>query len=314
MSSKNGASDVKTVLITGANGGLGKECARQLALLDGTEKIYLGCRNEAKAKAAQRELEEATGKSIFEIVLIDISNLDSARSAVASLNEPVEALVMNAGGMGGKNPGQKNGGGVIQLFVVNVLGHVVLLDELLQAKKLTKVALYAGSEAARGVPKMGMKRPNLKTSSVAEFASICDGSFFGEKIDPMVAYGPAKYMAAMWMASEARKNPDIRFVTMSPGGTSGTDVMNDLPTPMKLFFKVVGVRLMPLFGLMQPLDAGAKRYVDGLNDESYKSGVFYGSKAPVLTGPLVDQGTLFADLNNEAFQDNANEAIHSFIN
>ena len=62
MSSNNTRATVKTVLITGANGGLGKECARQLALLDGTEKIYLGCRNEEKAKAAQRELEEATDK------------------------------------------------------------------------------------------------------------------------------------------------------------------------------------------------------------------------------------------------------------
>ena len=57
-----------------------------------------------------------------------------------------------------------------------------------------------------------------------------------------------------------------------------------------------------------------KRYVDGLNDETYKSGVFYGSKASVLVGPTVDQGTIFEDLNNTTFQDNANEAIHRFIN
>jgi NADP-dependent 3-hydroxy acid dehydrogenase YdfG len=34
----------------------------------------------------------------------------------------LEALVMNAGGMGGKNPGQKNGNGVTQMFASNVLG------------------------------------------------------------------------------------------------------------------------------------------------------------------------------------------------
>ena len=309
MSSKNGASTVKSVLITGANGGLGKECARQLALLDGTEKIYLGCRNEERAKAAKLSLEESTGKSIFEIVLIDVTNLDSVRSAVKSLSAPVEALVMNAGGPGGKNFADKTADGVTQLFAVNVLGHVVLLDELLQAKKLTKVALYAGSEAARGVTKMGMKQPALKTSSVDEFASIADGTFFGGNMKALVAYGPVKYTAAMWMSSLARKNPDIRFVTMSPGGTSGTSAMNDLPAFMKFMFS----RLMPMFGLMHELEVGAKRHVDGLNDESYKSGVFYASKKPVLTGPLVDQGTIFADLNNETYQDNANEAIHRFI-
>ena len=313
MNLTNTRSGLKSILITGANGGLGKECARQLALLDGTEKIYLGCRNEERAKAAQRELEESTGKSIFEIILMDVSKPDSVRAAVASLSEPIEGLVMNAGGMGGQNPGEKTPEGVIQMFAVNVLGHVVLLDELLKAGKLTKVALYAGSEAARGVPQMGMKQPNLKTSSVDEFATICDGSFFGEKIDPMVAYGYVKYIAAMWMSSEARKNPNIRIITMSPGGTTGTDVMNDLPPIMKLFFKYVGLPLMPLFGLMHGLEVGAKRYVDGLNDEAYKSGVFYASKSKT-TGPLVDQATLFTDLNNKVFQDNANEAIHRFIN
>ena len=305
---------LKSVLITGANRGLGKECARQLALQDGIEKLYLACRNEERAKAAKLSLEESTKRSVFEIVLMDVSNLDSVRSAVGSLSQPIDALVMNAGGMGGKNPGEKTADGVTQLFAANVLGHVVLLDELVKAGKLTSVALYAGSEAARGVPKMGMKRPKLKTSSVDEFASICDGSFFGENFDPMVAYGPAKYLAAMWVSSVARKNTDLRVLTISPGGTSGTNVMDDLPPLMKFMFTHVGLRLMPLFGLMHPLEIGAKRYLDGLNDESYKSGMFYASKKPVLTGPLVDQGTIFEDLNVETFQDNANEAIHRFIN
>lgn len=303
---------IKTVLITGANSGLGKEAARQLALLDGTEKIYLACRNAVKAQAAKLSLEKSTGKSIFEIVLMDVTDLDSVRSAVASLGEPIEGLVMNAGGMGGKHPGQKTADGVTYLFAVNVLGHVVLLDELLKANKLSKVALYAGSEAARGVPVMGMKRPSLKTSSVAEFASIIDGSFFGDKVDPMAAYGPVKYIAALWISSVARQHPELRLVTMSPGGTTGTEVMNDLPPVMNFFFKHIGVKLMPLFGIMHTVEVGAKRYVDALNHASYKSGVFYASKKG-MSGPVADQGTLFADLNNQVFQDNANEAIHRFI-
>ena len=304
---------IKSILITGANGGLGKECARQLALQPGTERLYLGCRNEERAKAAKSDLEQSTGKSVFEIVLLDVSSLNSVRSAVASLNEPVDALVMNAGGMGGKNFGDKTEDGVTRMFAVNLLGHVVLAEELLRAGKLTTVALIAGSEAARGVPKLGMKRPNLKTSSVDEFESIADGSFFGNNSDPMVPYGPIKYMAALWMSSLARTYPDIRFVTMSPGGTGGTDIMRDLPPFKKFMFTHVGLRLMPLLCLMHELEVGARRLVDGLNDESYESGVFYASKQPVLTGPVVDQGTIFEDLNNKTFQDNANEAIHRFI-
>ena len=273
----------------------------------------MGCRNEERAKAAKLSLEQVTGKSVFEIVLIDVSDLGSVHAAAASLSEPIDALVMNAGGVGGKEPGKKTADGAIQMAAVNVLGHALLVEELLQANKLTQVALYAGSEAARGVPQMMMKRPSLKSSSVAEFASIVDGSFFGGKVDMMGAYGPVKYVAAMWMGAMARKYPDIRFVTMSPGGTGGTEFMNDLPPVMKFMFTYIGVPLMPLIGMMHSLDKGAKRYVDGLSDSSYKSGSFYASKQSALTGPVVDQGTFFADLNNTTFQDNAYEAIHHFI-
>jgi NAD(P)-dependent dehydrogenase (short-subunit alcohol dehydrogenase family) len=46
----------KSILITGANSGLGKDTARQLGLIKETEKIYLACRSETKAKAAVADL------------------------------------------------------------------------------------------------------------------------------------------------------------------------------------------------------------------------------------------------------------------
>jgi len=56
---------MKSVIITGANSGLGKEVARQLAQLPDTKRIILACRNEERAKAAQKSLEETTGKINF---------------------------------------------------------------------------------------------------------------------------------------------------------------------------------------------------------------------------------------------------------
>ena len=79
----------KSILITGANAGIGKDTARQLAGQSTTEKIYLACRNPAKAEAAKRELEQVTGRSIFEIVILDVSDTDSVRNAVSGLREPV---------------------------------------------------------------------------------------------------------------------------------------------------------------------------------------------------------------------------------
>ena len=305
----------KSILITGANAGIGKDTARQLALLDTTEKIYLACRNEEKAKVAKKELEETTGKNIFEIVVLDTSKPESVKAAVENLNESIDALIMNAGGMGGKNPETITKDGVMQLFASNVLGHVVLVEELIKADKLNNVVLFASSEAVRGVKKMGMKPVSLKSSSADEFASIIDGTFFGEKMDPMEAYGYVKYTATQWMASLARKHTNIRFINMSPGATKGTEVMNDMKFPMNIIFKYIAMPvLMPLMGMVHSLEKGAKRFVDGITDESLISGTFYASKANQTAGPIIDQSSIFPDLNNTLFQDNANEAIHLFIN
>ncbi len=154
---------------------------------------------------------------------MDVSNPASVQAAVASLRAPIDALIMNAGGNGGKTPTTLTKEGATQIFATNTLGHVVLLEELIKAKKLNKVALYAGSEAARGISKMGMKGPGLTTSSEDEFVTIINGKFFaGKKFNLPQAYGQAKHVGAMWMASIARKNPGLRFITMSPGSTQGT--------------------------------------------------------------------------------------------
>jgi NAD(P)-dependent dehydrogenase (short-subunit alcohol dehydrogenase family) len=304
----------KVIMITGANAGIGKDTARQLALIKNTEKIYLACRNKTKAESAKRSLEETTGRSIFEILIMDVSDPESVRNAVSKLSEPIDALIMNAGGMGGKSPEKLTKDGVTNMAATNLLGHVVLVDELLKVDKLKHVALYASSEAARGVKKMGMNRPALKTSSADEFATVFDGTTFGDKFDPMQVYGVIKYGGTLWMSHMARKNPDIKFISMSPGGTRGTEGMNDLPFFKRIMFKYIGMPiLMPLMGMSHKLSKGAERFVDGINNETLKSGFFYGSEANVLTGPIVDQSSIFQDLKNVSYQDNANEAIHRFI-
>lgn len=302
-------------MITGANAGIGKETARQLALKPETERIYLACRNVDKARGAQKELKKATGRSIFKILIMDVSSVDSVRGAVKRLNEPIDALIMNAGGTGGREPAKITKEGVTNITATNLLGHVVLVDELLNAHKLKNVVLFASTEAARGIKKMGMKRPNLKTSTEQEFTAVFDGSYFGKDFDPMQVYGVVKYGGTLWMSSMARKNPNIKFISMSPGGTRGTQGFDNLPFIQKIMFKYVGMPIfMPLMGLSHSLQKGAKRFVDGISNESLKSGRFYASKEGVLTGQLVDQESIFSDLGNDEFQDNANAAIHRFIN
>src|SRR5581483_3187454 len=90
----------KTVLITGANAGIGKDVARQLALRPEMGRIYLACRNQDRATAAKAELEAKTGRRIFDIILMDVADPGSVRAGLAAIDGSVDAVVMNAGVIG----------------------------------------------------------------------------------------------------------------------------------------------------------------------------------------------------------------------
>ncbi|MGA9408732.1 MAG: short-chain dehydrogenase, partial [Bacteroidota bacterium] len=123
------------------------------------------------------------------------------------------------------------------------------------------------------------------------------------------------YAATMWTLSMARKYPDLKFIVMSPGNTKGTRAPDNLPPAMKFMLRYFMMPIVfPLIGgMVHKLEVGAKRFVDGISDERYKSGVFYASKEGKLSGDVVDQSTFYTDLKNTSFQDNADRAIHRFI-
>jgi NAD(P)-dependent dehydrogenase (short-subunit alcohol dehydrogenase family) len=153
----------KTVLITGANAGIGKDVARQLAVRPEMARIYLACRNQDRATTAKAELEAATGRPIFDIILMDVADLGSVRAGLAAIDGSLDALVMNAGVIGGKTPMDLTADGVTTLFATNVLGHVVLLEGLLAEDRLGEVAVFVGSEAASEVAdETAILRHNLR--------------------------------------------------------------------------------------------------------------------------------------------------------
>jgi NAD(P)-dependent dehydrogenase (short-subunit alcohol dehydrogenase family) len=305
----------ESILITGANIGLGKETARQLALKKETKKVILFCRNQAKAEAAKKELEEQTGKKVFEIIIGDVSDANSVRRAVEKIKEPIDAVILNAGGMVGKTAAKIMPSGMNELAATNILGNVILAEELIKHDKLKKAVLFVSAEAVPGVKALGMKPVAMNTSSADEFAAVLDGSYFGNKFDATQAYGYVKYAGTMWTLAMARKYPGIKFIVVSPGNTKGTMAPNNLPPAMKFMVKYFMMPVVfPLMGgMVHKLEAGAKRFVDGISDERYKSGIFYASKEGKLSGDMVDQSNFFTALKNITFQDNADKAIHRFI-
>src|SRR5271154_673910 len=109
----------KTALITGANVGIGKDVARQLALRPEMGPIYLACRNQDRASTAKADLEAVTGRHIFDIILMDVADLGSVRAGLAAIDGSLDALVMTAGVIGPQSM-DLTADGVTTVFATNV--------------------------------------------------------------------------------------------------------------------------------------------------------------------------------------------------
>ena len=149
---RTGRSEARVALVTGANSGIGKEVARQLASSGDYRKIYLACRNAARAEVAKKDLEQFTGKPDFRN-----QHHGSVRRGVGPGGVGVAGRSDRRPGHERRRPGRKapmalTRDGVTTVFATNVLGHVVLLEGLIQAGQLRGAAVFAGSEAARGIP------------------------------------------------------------------------------------------------------------------------------------------------------------------
>jgi NAD(P)-dependent dehydrogenase (short-subunit alcohol dehydrogenase family) len=93
---------MKTVVITGANVGIGFAAARFVAALPQWQ-VVLACRNTAKANAAIATIRKARPDSSVTFVPLDLFSLASVRRFPQLLTEnappPLDGLILNAGGI-----------------------------------------------------------------------------------------------------------------------------------------------------------------------------------------------------------------------
>ncbi|GFH61777.1 hypothetical protein CTEN210_18253 [Chaetoceros tenuissimus] len=267
-----------TILVTGASAGVGFEAARQLGMKDSTKKVILACRNQERAEAAKANLEEMcckTGTTKFEIIIIDIKDFKSIKGAISSLNK-IDGVILNAGGPGGIAP---NKDGICDIAALNVTGNALLVDELLKSNKLAKgsTVLYVSSEYARGFKEMGVPQPTIGSGTVEEIQDILNGSKFVKlkgKRSFNATYTHVKLVGTMWTSAMARKFREIRFISISPGYTAGTNIMTNLSGLQRYVFSCM-TPIMQCFKIAHSSNDGAKRYLDVLYDcEKFQSGKF----------------------------------------
>lgn len=304
---------LQCVLVTGANSGLGLETCRQLAD-QGASKVILGCRSEDKAKAAISKLVALTGKNVFEMLVIDVSDSKSSLAAAETLNHTLDGIVLNAGGMSFGVANELTTDGVTNIFAQNVLGHAIFLERVISLGKLSEGAavVYAGTEAASGAAKM-MKIPVVAFEQPLEesILSYIDGSSF---IHQKHSYGVVKSIAALYISAMATKHPEYFFMTVSPGMVTSTAFTSKAKRSMRIMLVIVKP-IAKLLRVSHSVEKGAGRYMTALltTTQLGASGSFYASKTGKVSGELVDQSIDFPYYSDSDHHSAAYNAIHKFI-
>ncbi|XP_063360785.1 retinol dehydrogenase 11-like [Cydia amplana] len=124
----------KTVIVTGANAGIGYETAKDLAARGA--RVILACRNEIRGRAAKDQITTATGNSDVHYQHLDLASLKSVRSFADNIlktEKHLDILVNNAGCYGSNF--EKTEDGLLLEMQSNHFGPFLLTNLLLPLLK-----------------------------------------------------------------------------------------------------------------------------------------------------------------------------------
>ena len=141
----------KTVLVTGANQGIGKATA--IALGAKGAHVILVARNADKGKAALVDVQNAAGAAGAELVVADLSSQQQLRRAtdeIKAKHDRLDVLINNAGVFVPERHATVDS--LEETFAVNHLGYFLLTQELLPLLKTGEPAriVNVASDAHRG--------------------------------------------------------------------------------------------------------------------------------------------------------------------
>jgi NAD(P)-dependent dehydrogenase (short-subunit alcohol dehydrogenase family) len=153
----------RTVLITGANSGLGLQTAQVLA--GKGAQVLLACRSPERGEEALRSVGAVATGTAPELIRLDLADLESVRRAAASVREltgdALDVLINNAGLMA--PPKRLTKDGFESQFGTNHLGHAALTWLLLPALRGGADArVVTLSSLAAGGAKIDLADPNFE--------------------------------------------------------------------------------------------------------------------------------------------------------
>ncbi len=246
-----------TVLITGANSGLGLRSA--LVLAQKGAKILLACRNPERGKAAVAQV-SAAASSEPELVLLDLADLRCVRGAAAEIRERtgdrLDVLINNAGAVALAK--QHTRDGFEAQIGTNYLGHAALTWLLLPALRGARVVTVSSLAHRRG--KLDPGDLNFNRRRYGVFAAYAQSKL-------------ANLLFALQLDRFARQHRlDLVSVAAHPGFTD-TELLPNIGVP-RVFVNIL--RGLTPSALAQTVDMGALPQLYAATVPAVTGGQYYG--------------------------------------
>lgn len=193
--------DKKICLITGANSGIGKAAAIQIAQKD--YHVIIACRNQQRGESALQEIIEASGSKSVELMLVDMSLQSSiqnmTQSFLAKYNH-LDVLIHNAAefDISQKRPVYTKEG-IESIWATNHIGPILLTELLMESLKNSEQGRII-TISSKGLITFPFLKVNLE-----------DPEFRNRKFSVINAYYQAKLAQVMYTYWLSEKLKDTKI-------------------------------------------------------------------------------------------------------
>lgn len=240
---------MNTIIITGANRGIGYEAALQLIRLAPDEQIIIGSRSAKSGAEAVNSIARKTAHKHLKCMALDLASLSSIKSFALALAKDkvcISALVNNAGGQN-IGPTKFTEDGFEETFGINHLGPFYLTHLLLplMSKESSITFTASGAHDPSQTSGLAMEHPVYSTAQELAYPAATAES---QKTVGERRYTTFKLCNVMTTYSLQRHlaGTSIRVNAFDPGMVPGTGLARTYPRVLRFVWKNV-LPLMRVF-------------------------------------------------------------------